>query len=123
MYRFNSEMSFSGDRKGSNKLMKVTIDMIDYNECNKTFAADVGGRALKHGVMKYQLCAGVMKGGKDTCQGDSGGPLQVILKKPYCMYEIIGVTSFGKFCGFRSSPAIYTRVSHYIKWIESIVWR
>jgi secreted trypsin-like serine protease len=56
-------------------------------------------------------------------QGDSGGPLQVVLEKPYCMYSVVGVTSFGKFCGFKNSPAIYTRVSSYIHWIESIVWK
>lgn len=55
-------------------------------------------------------------------QGDSGGPLQRILAEPYCMYSIVGVTSFGKFCAFKLSPAIYTRVSSYLDWIETIVW-
>lgn len=55
-------------------------------------------------------------------QGDSGGPLQRVLEKPYCMYSIVGVTSFGKFCAFKFTPAIYTRVSSYIDWIEKIVW-
>ncbi|KAJ8965355.1 hypothetical protein NQ314_004195 [Rhamnusium bicolor] len=37
-------------------------------------------------------------------------------------YSIIGVTSFGRFCGYAYSPAIYIRVSSYIPWIESVVW-
>lgn len=56
-------------------------------------------------------------------QGDSGGPLQVVLDNPYCMYSVVGVTSFGKFCGFKNSPAVYTRVSSYVPWIESVVWK
>ena len=38
------------------------------------------------------------------------------------MYSIIGVTSFGKKMGCGTAPAIYTRVSEYVGWIESIVW-
>lgn len=55
-------------------------------------------------------------------QGDSGSPLQKVLMKPYCMYSIVGVTSFGKFCAFKSMPAMYTKVSFYLDWIENIVW-
>lgn len=57
-----------------------------------------------------------------TLQGDSGGPLQRVLAEPYCMYSIVGVTSFGKFCAFKLSPAIYTKVSSYLDWIETTVW-
>lgn len=48
--------------------------------------------------------------------------LQIVLDKPYCMYKLVGVTSFGKFCGFENSPGIYTRVASFVGWIESIVW-
>ena len=37
-----------------------------------------------------------------------------------CMYDIIGVVSFGKACP--SSSGIYVNVSAYIGWIENIVW-
>ena len=55
--------------------------------------------------------------GVDSCNGDSGGPL--ILKEfssdPY--YQI-GIVSFGlKLCG-NGVPAVYTRVTNYIPWIE-----
>lgn len=54
-------------------------------------------------------------------QGDSGGPLQTLTRHSKCMYELVGITSFGKLCG-TGLPAIYTRVSYYVDWIEDIVW-
>lgn len=39
-----------------------------------------------------------------------------------CMYTQIGITSFGRMCGTKDTPAIYTRISNYIPWIEQIVW-
>ncbi|KAG5333248.1 SNAK protease, partial [Acromyrmex charruanus] len=107
---------------GSNELMKVQLNYISEDECKKTYAEDLGTRRLPDGLISSLLCAGIMEGGKDTCQGDSGGPLQRILAEPYCMYSIVGVTSFGKFCAFKSSPAVYTRISSYLDWIENIVW-
>ncbi|XP_032688807.1 serine protease snake-like isoform X1 [Odontomachus brunneus] len=107
---------------GSNELMKVQLDYISEDDCKKAYAEDLGSRRLPQGLIPNLLCAGVMEGGKDTCQGDSGGPLQKILEEPYCMYNIVGVTSFGKFCAFKSMPAVYTRVSSYLDWIENIVW-
>lgn len=55
-------------------------------------------------------------------QGDSGGPLQTKLSLEPLQYNVIGVTSFGKACGIANVPGVYTRVSNYIDWIESIVW-
>lgn len=57
-------------------------------------------------------------------QGDSGGPLQVFREDPYCMYSLIGITSFGIGCGDQevNNFNIYVRVFYYIPWIESIVW-
>lgn len=100
--------------------MKVILDIINLDRCKKVFENDK--LSYKNGLDSNVLCVGVLEGGKDTCQGDSGGPLQIILKEPYCMYSIIGVTSTGKFCGYANAPAIYTKTSNYLDWIESIVW-
>ncbi|EFN89450.1 Serine protease snake [Harpegnathos saltator] len=107
---------------GSNELMKVQLDYISEDDCKKSYTEDLGSRRLPQGLIPNLLCAGIMEGGKDTCQGDSGGPLQRVLVEPYCMYSIVGVTSFGKFCAFKSMPAVYTKVSSYTDWIENIVW-
>lgn len=53
-----------------------------------------------------------------------GGPLQIYnTNNITCMYTIIGVTSFGAgACGTQGIPGIYTKVHHYLNWIESIVF-
>ncbi|XP_034942335.1 serine protease snake [Chelonus insularis] len=107
---------------GSDDLMKVTLDYISPETCQRNYQSEVGSRQMPQGLIPSMLCAGIMEGGKDTCQGDSGGPLQRVLHTPYCMYSIVGVTSFGKFCAFKNSPAIYTQVSSYLDWIEHVVW-
>lgn len=56
--------------------------------------------------------------GNDTCQGDSGGPLQIVKD---AVSTIVGITSSGISCGSRV-PGLYTRVGHFIEWIESVVW-
>lgn len=40
----------------------------------------------------------------------------------YCTYTIIGVTSFGKYCGLANSPGVYSRVYAYISWIENLIF-
>lgn len=55
-------------------------------------------------------------------QGDSGGPIQITRPNNRCVYNIIGITSFGKFCAAKNAPGVYTRVSSYVPWIENIVW-
>ncbi|CAB3259413.1 unnamed protein product [Arctia plantaginis] len=69
-----------------------------------------------------QTCYGDKTKAVDTCQGDSGGPIQIKSKRINCMYILVGVTSFGRKCGVIAEPAIYTKVSYYVPWIESIVW-
>lgn len=39
-----------------------------------------------------------------------------------CTQIIIGLTSYGKVCALKKSPAIYTRVSAYLDWIKEKVW-
>lgn len=52
-------------------------------------------------------------------QGDSGGPLQSVTADG--LNRLVGVTSFGRGCG-SPVPGVYTRVSRYLDWIESVVW-
>ncbi|XP_026279279.1 chymotrypsin-like protease CTRL-1 isoform X2 [Frankliniella occidentalis] len=107
-------------------LQKVSLRLVSDDTCTWNYE-DTSKSRLQHGIREdIQLCAGGTN--KDTCQGDSGGPLQVSTRnfsrssdEPYCMYNVIGVTSFGKACGL-SFPGVYTRVSYYVPWIEKVVW-
>ncbi|KAJ8705465.1 hypothetical protein PYW08_012511 [Mythimna loreyi] len=68
------------------------------------------------------MCYGNREEIKDTWEGDSGGPLQSTSHLSDCLFTILGVTSYGKSCGFAGGAGMYTRVYHYVPWIESIVW-
>ena len=108
----------------SNDLLKVVLDFYSHPDCRKVFTEGVSKRRLRDGIVdESQICAGGVNESKDTCQGDSGGPLQIYHHEVYCMYSLVGITSFGKVCGSINSPGVYTRVSNYVSWIENIVWR
>ncbi|XP_011863922.1 PREDICTED: serine protease snake-like [Vollenhovia emeryi] len=108
------------DDKGSDNLLKVTLNLVSHEACNESFYDGGSSTELALGIVnEWQICAGEV--GKDTCQGDSGGPLAVFNTDHDCMYTIIGVTSLGRFCG-SIIPGVYTRVYHYIPWIERTAW-
>ncbi|KAJ8921902.1 hypothetical protein NQ315_008535 [Exocentrus adspersus] len=132
-YRGETTMTATGwgktgfSEESSSFLLKVSLDFVPHNECLTAFKK-YSKRSLPNGIIEdTQICAGRVKG-KDTCQGDSGGPLQVIngdrtQVQPSKVYDIIGVTSFGKACALSAAPGIYTRVSYYVPWIESIAFQ
>nr|XP_024216244.1 uncharacterized protein LOC106677624 [Halyomorpha halys] len=107
------------DSVSSSILQKVLLNLTDDDKCVSAYGTDFDkvNQGINPDIM---VCSGGVRG-KDTCKGDSGGPLQVALKKPYCMYSQVGVTSFGINCG-TTYPGVYTRVSAYVSWIENIVW-
>lgn len=106
----------------SNILLKVILEMFSQEECHSAYRNAINRKLNKGIVEESQVCAGSKDEEKDTCQGDSGGPIQIYHETHFCMYTIVGVTSFGKVCGIAGSPGVYTRVYAYLNWIESIVW-
>ncbi|XP_039314705.1 uncharacterized protein LOC105193145 [Solenopsis invicta] len=104
--------------EGSDRLLKVSLKLVPHVSCNASYFEDNSTQLPLGIVDNWQICAG--ETGKDTCQGDSGGPLTVFNTDHECMYNVIGITSFGRLCG--SIPGVYTRVYHYIPWIERTAW-
>uniref|UniRef100_A0A2A4K714 Peptidase S1 domain-containing protein n=1 Tax=Heliothis virescens TaxID=7102 RepID=A0A2A4K714_HELVI len=106
----------------ADNLQEVNLEEFSASECRRHFPPH---RLLKRGYMhKMQMCYGgdAETEPRDTCEGDSGGPLQVVSELSKCLRTIIGVTSYGRACGYAGVAGMYTRVHHYVPWIESIVW-
>ncbi|KAK9758840.1 Trypsin [Popillia japonica] len=101
-------------------LQKVSLDLLEMSICDRTYG---NLKYYKNGLPKTMLCAGKLKGGEDTCQGDSGGPLTVTKEDNQCIFYTVGITSFGRMCALENTPAIYTRVSEFIPWIEKTIWQ
>lgn len=99
--------------------MKAQLDLIDNLECKDAYN---NVREVPNGITSRMLCAGDSQGNfsRDTCQGDSGGPLQTQDPIYSCLFQVIGITSFGLGCAL--VPGVYTKVSSYIHWIENTVW-
>ncbi|XP_041980804.1 serine protease snake-like [Aricia agestis] len=108
----------------SPELQAAVVDVLDSSVCDELLK----NHCNRHwcGMQEHQVCAGKLAGGVDACQGDSGGPLQVKIPLPastnQSMHYVIGVTSFGISCARENLPGIYTRVSSFVDWIESVVW-
>ncbi|XP_045773067.1 trypsin-1-like [Maniola jurtina] len=98
-------------------LQKATVVVVSKSKCEE---AHPSWRKLPQGISDEQICAGDPKGLRDTCQGDSGGPLMGLTTNDGFL-RLVGVTSYGRGCG-SPVPGVYTRVSRYLDWIESVVW-
>ncbi|XP_017869530.1 PREDICTED: serine protease snake [Drosophila arizonae] len=107
------QISFAG--LSSSQLLKVDLQHISNDQCREYYSRE----QLPKGLAASQVCAGDLSGKADTCQGDSGGPL--VMRLDGSTWYLVGITSLGQGCAI-GPPSIYTRVSSYLDWIESIVW-
>lgn len=69
------------------------------------------------GITDGMVCAHSPSGGKGSCQGDSGGPLVV---NTNLGWQQIGIVSYGVGCADAAFPDVFTRVSNFTDWINSI---
>ncbi|CAG9834706.1 unnamed protein product [Diabrotica balteata] len=104
-------------------MVKILVNFDSNESCNKIYSRQ-STSSLPQGIIKDRL---VCAGGNtiDGCQSESGGPLQIFRRDESgtnCMYDAVGISSFGVPCGISQKPSVFTRVSHYIPWIEKNVW-
>ncbi|KAI1289965.1 Clotting factor B [Halotydeus destructor] len=109
--------SFGGEV--ADVLQEVEVLVVSNEECNENYTT-IEGSAVSYpdGINHNFICAGMPEGGKDSCQGDSGGPLMYNIDNTWYQF---GVVSFGYKCAEPGYPGVYTRVSHFLKWIGSHV--
>jgi len=100
------------NKRGSDILQKVKIQVFDNSECHRAYFPK-----FKIGIRQWHLCAGTKQGGKGTCHGDSGGPLQCKIGN---QWHLAGITSFGSGCAKPGFPDVYTRVTHFLSWINQL---
>ncbi|KAI4891022.1 hypothetical protein NFI96_013879, partial [Prochilodus magdalenae] len=95
----------------STVLQKLTVPFVDRAVCMES---------TKFKISNRMFCAGYDRETKDACQGDSGGPH---VTKYQNTWFVTGVVSWGEGCARKGKYGVYTQVSKYIKWIESVMDR
>ncbi|XP_068966779.1 uncharacterized protein [Bombus flavifrons] len=97
-------------------LQEVQLPVISTEECRrKTLFLPL------YRITSGMLCAGLKDGGRDACLGDSGGPL--VCSGSDNKYTLHGITSNGYGCARPGRPGVYTKVHHYLPWIEYAISR
>ncbi|KFB35226.1 hypothetical protein ZHAS_00001352 [Anopheles sinensis] len=114
---FGSNESFSLVQ--STELRKVQLEEFPIEDCVRIFIINP---RFRDDTNEGKICVGSNVVGRDTCQGDSGGPLQTVTSPTTCTFHIVGITATGGVCAIGNGKAMYTKVSHYIDWIEKNVW-
>ncbi|KAF5271074.1 hypothetical protein FQR65_LT00493 [Abscondita terminalis] len=107
----NTQVGSRGD-----KLQKAKVNILETETCQKWYKSQ--GKKTK--IHESQICAGYEQGGIDSCWADSGGPLMVV-SDAGDQVMVVGVVSTGIGCARPFLPGLYTRVSEYITWIQSVV--
>ncbi|XP_036898625.1 serine protease 55 [Sturnira hondurensis] len=90
-------------------LMKVPMTIMDWEKCSKVFPK----------LTRNMLCAGYENASYDSCQGDSGGPLVCTTESDKKWYQV-GIVSWGRSCGKKDIPGVYTLLENYSPWIKKV---
>ncbi|XP_031634264.1 GA-binding protein subunit beta-1-like [Contarinia nasturtii] len=111
---------------GSKSLRKMKLESVPLSECNikltnsTNWSEQLKQPYLLNGLNAGQYCALDAHGTNETCKCDAGGLLQYFPGNTRTA-TVVGIASFDLQSNFKL-PAVYTRIAHYLEWIESHVW-
>lgn len=88
-------------------LQQVYLDLVSQADCTSAYGSSIDGT---------MICAG--QDGRDACSGDSGGPL---ICQQDGVWQLHGITSWGRGCALEGYPGVWTRVTLFRDYIASIV--
>lgn len=97
--------------------------IITKEECDSRYRA----MTIPNGTTSGMLCVINSDQLRTSSSGSSGSPLQSVNTRT-CMYTVVGVTCFVDYFSEKDQDEkstvldVYTRVAHYLDWIEQIVW-
>jgi secreted trypsin-like serine protease len=98
----------------STDLLEVSLPVIANDTCNQAFNQLFNLQNVQI-ITEGMFCAGLAEGGKDSCSGDSGGPFMI-------NGLLAGIVSWGpELCAQAEGYGVYTRVSSYLSWVESVL--
>ncbi|MFS8831735.1 trypsin-like serine protease, partial [Synechococcus sp. R8-2] len=92
-------------------LQQATVPIVSNAVCNAP-------QSYNGTILDTMLCAGFPQGGVDACKGDSGGPLIV---SSGTGFALAGITSFGAGCAQPNFYGVYTRVSSFAGFVQSVI--
>lgn len=95
--------------KHSSVLNVIEIPLVSHSICTQ--------QMFPHTISNNVLCAGILGQRKDACEGDSGGPMVTLYRDTWFL---VGLVSWGEGCGQLDKLGIYTKVSNYNNWINSV---
>lgn len=87
----------------SNVIQTVNVTIHNETLCTDTYPER---------LTRQMFCAGDYLGRQDACFGDSGGPIVYDPQK-----ILIGIISWGKNCGEKYFPGVYTDIMSIRPWI------
>ncbi|XP_041634564.1 transmembrane protease serine 9-like [Cheilinus undulatus] len=105
------DVNFAVSLPSPKNLMEVEVPIVGNNECSCYYDSF-------NPITDNMICAGFEDGGKGACQGDSGGPMVVMQNGTFVQK---GIVSYGVGCAEPTFPGVFTRVSQYQSWINSLI--
>nr|XP_023421718.1 chymotrypsinogen B-like [Cavia porcellus] len=93
--------------KTPDKLQQAVLPLVSTADCKKFWGTK---------ITDVMICAGAS--GVSSCNGDSGGPL--VCQKNGA-WNLVGIVSWGSNTCSTSTPAVYTRVTALLPWIQEIL--